>query len=90
MTLDTIATSGGNAYLAGNGETLTNTNNTIQGTGIIGNGSCVINGGVIDDYPRGRDQHAVAERLGRLYQHRHAGGDRWRHLGAQLPGGEQR
>ncbi len=54
VTLDTIATNGGNAYLMGNGETLTNTNNTIQGTGIIGNGNlAVINSGVIDATPEG-------------------------------------
>ena len=34
MTLDTIATNGAAAYIIGNGETLTNTNNTIQGTGL--------------------------------------------------------
>ena len=33
VTLDNIATNGGDAYMIGNGETLTNTNNTIQGTG---------------------------------------------------------
>ena len=50
--LDTIATSGGNAFIVGNGNTLTNTNNTILGTGVIGNGSlALINGGVIDATP---------------------------------------
>ena len=50
--LDTIATSGGNAFIMGNGGTLTNTNNTIKGTGVIGNGSlALINGGVIDATP---------------------------------------
>ena len=52
--LDTIATNGGSAYLVGNGNTLTNTNNTIMGTGIIGNGNvALINGGVIDAAPEG-------------------------------------
>ena len=50
--LDTIATNGGNAYIVGNGGTLTNTNDTIKGTGIIGNGSLVlINHGLIDATP---------------------------------------
>ena len=54
MTLDTISTNGGNAILYGNGETLTNTDNTIQGTGIIGNGSLLlINKGVVDATPEG-------------------------------------
>jgi hypothetical protein len=54
VTLDTISTNGNAAYLVGNGETLTNTNNTIQGTGVIGNGSvALINGGVIDATPEG-------------------------------------
>ena len=47
--LDTIATNGANAYIQGNNQTLTNMNNTIVGTGYIGNGTLVlINGGVID------------------------------------------
>ena len=50
--LDTIATNGGNAFIVGNGNTLTNTNNTISGTGIIGNGNLVVvNSGVIDATP---------------------------------------
>jgi hypothetical protein len=54
VTLDTISTNGASAYLVGNGVTLTNTNNTIQGTGIIGSGSlALINGGVIDATPEG-------------------------------------
>ena len=54
VTLDTIATNGGDAYIFGNGETLTNTNNTIQGTGIIGDGSLVlINDGLVDATPEG-------------------------------------
>jgi hypothetical protein len=54
VTLDTISTNGSSAYLVGNGVTLTNTNNTIQGTGIIGSGSlALINGGVIDATPEG-------------------------------------
>ena len=54
LTIDTVATNGGSAFLEGNGETLTNTNNTIQGTGIIGNGNLVlINGGVVDATPEG-------------------------------------
>jgi hypothetical protein len=54
VTLDDIANNGGNAVIQGNGQTLTNTNNTIQGTGIIGNGSlALINGGVIDATPEG-------------------------------------
>ena len=52
--LDTIATNGGNAFLVGNGQTLTNTNNIIEGTGVIGNGNvAVINNGVIDATPEG-------------------------------------
>ena len=52
LLLDTIATNGGSAYLIGNGNTLTNTNNTIIGTGIIGNGNvALINSGVIDAAP---------------------------------------
>jgi fibronectin-binding autotransporter adhesin len=51
LTLDTIATNGGNAYLEGSGQTLTS-NNTIQGTGIIGNGNlALINSGLIDATP---------------------------------------
>ena len=39
-------------YIEGNGQTLTNTNNTIQGTGVIGNGNLVlINEGLIDATP---------------------------------------
>jgi fibronectin-binding autotransporter adhesin len=50
----TDTTGGGNAYIEGNGWTLTNTNNTIQGTGIIGNGSlALINNRVIDATPEG-------------------------------------
>ena len=38
----------------GNGQTLTNSNNTILGTGIIGNGSlALINQGLIDATPEG-------------------------------------
>ncbi|MGG6499141.1 UNVERIFIED_CONTAM: hypothetical protein NY603_40070, partial [Bacteroidetes bacterium 56_B9] len=45
---------GGNAFFEGNGQTLTNAGNTIQGTGIIGNGSlAVINGATIDATPAG-------------------------------------
>jgi adhesin HecA-like repeat protein len=52
--LDTIATNGGDAYIVGNGGTLTNTNNTIEGTGIIGNGSLLlINNALIDATPEG-------------------------------------
>ena len=52
VTLDTA--SGGTAYLQGNGQTLTNTNNTIQGTGVIGNGNLVlINNSVVDATPEG-------------------------------------
>ena len=56
VTLSTNPTNGGNAYHRGQRhQTLTNTNNTIQGTGIIGNGNlALINGGVIDATPRGR------------------------------------
>ena len=54
VTLDTIANNGGDAYIFGSGETLTNSNNTIQGTGIIGEGSLVlINDGVVDATPEG-------------------------------------
>ena len=46
------ATGGGNAFLEGNGATLTNAGNTIEGTGIIGNGSlAVVNSGTIDATP---------------------------------------
>ena len=52
--LDTIATNGGSAFIFGNGNTLTNTNNTILGTGVIGNGNLVlVNSGVIDATPEG-------------------------------------
>ena len=52
--LDTIANNGGNAYIQGNGDTLTNTNNTIKGTGVIGNGSlALINSDVIDAMAEG-------------------------------------
>ena len=52
--LDTIATNNGEAYIDGNGQTLTNSNNAILGTGVIGNGSLVlINAGVIDATPEG-------------------------------------
>ena len=54
MLLDTIATNNGEAYIEGNGQTLTNSNNAILGTGVIGNGSLVlINAGVIDATPEG-------------------------------------
>ena len=54
LTLDTVANNGGSAYIEGNGNTLTNTNNTIQGTGVIGNGSlALINQHVIDATPEG-------------------------------------
>jgi len=42
VTLSTIAAGGGNAFLQGNGATLTNTNNIIQGEGTIGNGSLTL------------------------------------------------
>ena len=51
VTLSTVLNNGGYAYIEGNGFTLTNTNNIIQGDGIIGNGSLAIvneSGGVID------------------------------------------
>jgi hypothetical protein len=42
-------TGGGNAFIEGNGLTLTNTNNTISGTGTIGNGTIgLINNGTIE------------------------------------------
>ena len=54
VTMVTVANNGGNAYLEGNGESLTNINNTIQGTGIIGNGSLtLINEHVTDATPEG-------------------------------------
>ena len=54
VTLDTIQNNGDNAYMVGNGQTLTNTNNTIQGTGIIGNGNLVlVNEALIDATPEG-------------------------------------
>ena len=44
----------GNAFFEGNGQTLTNVDNTIEGTGIIGNGNlAVINGGTIEASPAG-------------------------------------
>ncbi len=52
--LDTIATDGGNTFIEGitTNQTLTNTNNTILGTGVIGNGNLVlVNHGVIDATP---------------------------------------
>jgi fibronectin-binding autotransporter adhesin len=52
LTLSTTVSGGGNAYLeGGSGVTLTNSGNTIQGTGIIGNGGLAIvngSGGTID------------------------------------------
>jgi hypothetical protein len=52
VALSTTAASGGVAILSGNGQTLTNVNNTIEGTGVIGNGSlAVINDGTIDATP---------------------------------------
>jgi hypothetical protein len=48
VTLSTVTSGGGAAFIQGNGFTLTNTNNTIQGDGIIGNGTLkVINQGTI-------------------------------------------
>jgi hypothetical protein len=45
----TTATGGGQAFVEGNGETLTNASDVIAGTGEIGNGSlALINGGTID------------------------------------------
>ena len=45
VTLSTVASGGGSAYIEGNSVTLTNTNNTIQGAGIIGNGTLsLVNG----------------------------------------------
>ena len=65
MTLNSITTNGGNAYISGNSETLTNTNNTIQGTGIIGNGSlALINKGVIDATPEGGTSTLTVNSLG--------------------------
>jgi fibronectin-binding autotransporter adhesin len=53
VTLST-GSGGGNVYIQGNSQTLTNTNNTIQGTGIIGNGSlALINQSVFDATPEG-------------------------------------
>ena len=75
--LDTIATSGGNAFLVGNGNTLTNTNNTIMGTGIIGNGNlALINGGVIDAAPIGWQFDPDGEHFGAVQQHGYIGSDR--------------
>ena len=52
VTLDTQP--GGTAYLQGNSQTLTNTNNAIQGTGVIGDGTMLLtNGGVVDATPEG-------------------------------------
>ena len=42
VTLSTVASGGGNAFIEGNNLTLTNTNNVIQGAGIIGNGSLTL------------------------------------------------
>src|SRR4029077_8936930 len=42
VTLSSTTTGGGAAYIQGNGQTLTNTNNVIQGAGIIGNGSLAL------------------------------------------------
>jgi hypothetical protein len=54
LTGNTTQSGGGNAFVQGNSDTLTNTNNTIQGTGVIGNGSlAVINKSVIDATPIG-------------------------------------
>ena len=45
----TTAAGGGEAFVEGNGETLTNASDVIEGTGEIGNGSLtLINGGTID------------------------------------------
>ena len=54
--LDSNVTSGGSAYLQGvtSNQILTNTDNTILGTGVIGNGNLVvINGGLIEATPTG-------------------------------------
>jgi hypothetical protein len=79
--LDTISTNGGNAFIEGNGETLTNTNNTILGTGIIGNGSLALINERCDRCDAGGTIGHLdpdAERLGWRYQHRPAGGHRRR------------
>jgi fibronectin-binding autotransporter adhesin len=48
-TLTMAAGGGGNAFVEGNGSTLINVDNTIQGVGVIGGGSlAVVNGGTID------------------------------------------
>jgi hypothetical protein len=48
------ATGGGTAFFEGNGQTLTNVDNTISGTGVIGNGNlAVTNGGTIEAMPAG-------------------------------------
>jgi hypothetical protein len=53
VTLDTQS-GGGSAYVQGNNQTLTNVNNTIQGTGILGNGNLVLtNESVVDATPEG-------------------------------------
>ena len=44
----TTTSGGGNASLTGNGYTLTNVDNTIQGTGIVGSGGTLVNGGTIN------------------------------------------
>src|SRR5215469_15316182 len=51
VTLSSTTSGGGVAYIQGNSTTLTNTNNLIQGDGIIGNGSLILvnqSGGTID------------------------------------------
>ena len=78
VTLST-ATGGGNAF-EGNGATLTNVDNTIQGSGVIGNGSlAVINHGLIYATPSGGTSTLI-QRLGRDHQKQSAGSDRWRHV----------
>jgi hypothetical protein len=42
LTMTSVPSGGGSSFLQGNGQTLTNVDNTIQGAGTIGNGSLVL------------------------------------------------
>jgi hypothetical protein len=56
---------GGNAYLEGNGATLTNSGSTIEGTGIIGDGNLVLdNAGVVDATPEGGTSTLILDSSG--------------------------
>ena len=59
------APGGGGAYFEGNGQTLTNVDDAIEGTGVFGNGSlALINSGTIDAAPEGGSSTLTLDNTG--------------------------